>query len=186
MVAMNPESYSVNSASGLVLSSVIAAAALACSSSGLDESAAQPDASSREAGDARASGGSAGKTDLPDTAGETFAAPMCLQWEQRLPLPEATDAADAMTACVWPLPTPPDGGTLDPTRVNLLVSTDGSSSFLLYSPTCTPGGDWHYDNASQPTEIILCPDECAEVTATSSSELLFDRECPCGPAGVCP
>ncbi|MDQ3034829.1 MAG: hypothetical protein M3Y87_20635 [Myxococcota bacterium] len=81
-------------------------------------------------------------------------------------------------ACEVALPPPPDGSVLDPRRVNVVIRGASGSTTIPYSVSadgCDPArGGWHYDDASAPTRVILCPSSCdfaREETATTSGGL---------------
>lgn len=81
-------------------------------------------------------------------------------------------------ACEVDLPPPPDGSLLDPRRVNVVIRGASGATTIPYSGSagaCDPArGGWHYDDASAPTRVILCPSTCdfaREETATTSGGL---------------
>ena len=69
----------------------------------------------------------------------------------------------ARLSCEIELPMPPDGMTLDPTKVNVVLNADGSTTDYFKVPSaseCGAEGGWYYDNEDSPTEVILCPTSC--------------------------
>lgn len=81
-------------------------------------------------------------------------------------------------ACEVALPPPPDGMVLDARRVNVQIRGASGTTTLPYAGSagaCDPTrGGWHYDDASSPTRVILCPSSCdfaREETATTSGGL---------------
>ena len=72
----------------------------------------------------------------------------------------------AMTAqvdCEIALPEPPDGMTLDPRRVNVVIRTAAEQVTIPKVPDeagCGLLGGWYYDNDAEPTRVILCPRTC--------------------------
>jgi hypothetical protein len=68
-------------------------------------------------------------------------------------------AAAAMT-CDYSIPVPPNGQTIDPAKVNVRrTPSSGTGTTLTYNAQCT-GEGWHYDNANNPSRILLCPSTC--------------------------
>jgi len=65
--------------------------------------------------------------------------------------------------CVYDIPDPPEGETLDPNEVNVIyISSDGTETVIPMvtdSASCGPLG-WYYDDPESPTQIIICPDTC--------------------------
>lgn len=70
----------------------------------------------------------------------------------------------AQLPCTYALPDPPEGQTLDPDRVNVVFTPTGGTPSAVprvdNAGACGAGGGWHYDNASNPTQIILCDATC--------------------------
>jgi len=64
--------------------------------------------------------------------------------------------------CSLALPTP-TSGTLDPGKVNVAVTGGGSTTTLVKvsdASACDQSGGWYYDDATNPTKVILCPASC--------------------------
>jgi hypothetical protein len=83
-------------------------------------------------------------------------------------------------ACVYDIPPIPDGGMIDPTKVN--VSYTGSSGMpqtIGYVPggaaDCGAAGGWYYDDPASPTQIFLCDLTCTAVQGDPNGkiEVLF-------------
>ncbi len=76
---------------------------------------------------------------------------------------------DAALPCQYPVPPPPEGEELDPSKVNV-VFTDGNGDEhpILQVPSlaeCDAAlGGWYYDNPSNPTTVHLCPASCDQVS----------------------
>ena len=66
--------------------------------------------------------------------------------------------------CEFVIPDKVDQGEIDPGNVNVIYTPGGSTDFqyLYQDATCSSGG-WHYDDASPPTRIILCPSTCEQL-----------------------
>ena len=69
----------------------------------------------------------------------------------------------ARVACDIDLPEPPEGMSLDPMRVNVVIESGGDRVVLRKVAdvtACGIGGGWFYDNDAAPTRILLCPQSC--------------------------
>lgn len=107
---------------------------------------------------------------------------LCLQnfqpvWDQL-----STEVVDgSQLACNWTLPTPPDGQTLDPTKVNVELTTNSNTNALGYVDTAAACGSstdaWHYDDAATPTEIVLCPATCTEAQSADDAAVAIQFGC---------
>jgi len=83
--------------------------------------------------------------------------------------------------CEWNLPMPPAGQMLDFTSVNVrYTSGNGFASSLGSVPAAAAcsmfAHGWHYDNPSNPTKIVACPQTCTEMQAggaTAKVDVLF-------------
>lgn len=68
--------------------------------------------------------------------------------------------------CSYPLPTPPDGKSLDVNAVNVdFTPANGKAQTLAYSADCTNANGWHYDSTSAPTEVVMCASSCNTLKA---------------------
>lgn len=82
--------------------------------------------------------------------------------------PFFADVASAVTRtsrieCTVPLPSPPDDMLLDPDQVNVVIRgvTDTTTvPRVADAAACDERGGWHYDDESDPTEVVLCPASC--------------------------
>jgi hypothetical protein len=80
-------------------------------------------------------------------------------------------------ACNYPIPEPPAGQTLNPALVNVEYTPGGQSMGQpIYNVPggvgdCGPSGGWYYDDASNPTEIIMCPTTCATLQADAQGSV---------------
>lgn len=72
-----------------------------------------------------------------------------------------------VASCSLPIPDAPAGETIDHNAVN--VGYGGQT--LTYSKDCSKGAGWHYDNASAPHTIELCPTSCSEVKTTARARV---------------
>ena len=84
-------------------------------------------------------------------------------------------------ACTLDIPRP-DGGTLDPEAVNVRVS-DGTNPAVVVprvanEAACGGTAGWYYDDAKNPTKVLLCPVSCEDAQSKGSDtppkvEVLF-------------
>lgn len=89
----------------------------------------------------------------------------------------------SQVSCSLDIPTP-DGGTLDPKKVNVKYTPggNGNPSSILNVPggaaDCGPNGGWYYDDPQNPSQIVLCPATCTVVQADTQAkvEVLFGCE----------
>jgi hypothetical protein len=73
-------------------------------------------------------------------------------------------------ACEYGIPAPPGGEQLDFNAVNLVFTpTGGQSDTLTYNKDCTGGVGWHYDNANQPSKILICQSSCDSIKAANGA-----------------
>jgi hypothetical protein len=75
----------------------------------------------------------------------------------------------AAVPCEFKIPDPPTGDTLNPALVNVTYQDATGATNLIpgagSSAGCKNGGGWYYDNPTKPTTVLLCPDQCNQVTA---------------------
>lgn len=89
---------------------------------------------------------------------------------------ELADALDqirgAASSCDFSIPHATAGGeAIDPSKVNVSFTPDGSSSttrvpqtFMGSGSNCDSSGGWFYDNPSSPTLIRLCDATCQSLS----------------------
>lgn len=53
------------------------------------------------------------------------------------------------------------GSEFDVNQVNVLFTESGGATSIIAQDAACAGEGWHYDDAKNPTEIILCPASCA-------------------------
>ena len=88
---------------------------------------------------------------------------------------------NAPLACEWVIPEPTDGESIDPNEVNVKLIIGGQERDMGYvddPAQCSLVTDgWHYDDAVNPTRVILCPDACNEVQAAIDAKINLEFEC---------
>lgn len=81
----------------------------------------------------------------------------------------------ATLPCTYQMPTPPQGQTLDPNKVNVafLSSSQQTTNLLQVSGAgkCTSSGGWYYTTSNGQQVIKLCPATCSTVTADSKGQV---------------
>ncbi len=81
-------------------------------------------------------------------------------------------------SCELPIPAPPAGKKLDPNKVNVHFTSAASGDVALqYGTECTGDTQWHYDDASAPTKILLCDDACQTIKADPKGALSVEFAC---------
>jgi hypothetical protein len=78
-------------------------------------------------------------------------------------------------SCAYDIPEPPNGGTLDPSKVNVLFEPSGGEQELIPQSaqgTCSDG--WQY--SSDQSQVLLCGSTCDRVSA-SSGQLSLEFGC---------
>jgi hypothetical protein len=90
--------------------------------------------------------------------------------------------ASALT-CDYKIPAAPAGETFDRSKVNVQhTPSGGNAGTLKYNPSCTGGTGWRYDDANNPTRILLCDGSCNGVKAKSGKvDILFGCATQTGP-----
>jgi hypothetical protein len=86
----------------------------------------------------------------------------------------------SQVACELTIPAPPQGETLDPTKVNVKYQSGANSTTLMQVSTagsCTAAGGWYYDDNTNPTTITLCPSTCSLVQQDASANLKIEFGC---------
>jgi len=94
------------------------------------------------------------------------------------PAAAATQLANAFdtirtkaASCSVKVPAPPAGETLDPKKVNVILTSGGVKEDLAYSSDCTDANGWHYDNLAAPKTIDLCPGACKKLQNDPASNV---------------
>ncbi|MDB4936080.1 MAG: hypothetical protein JWP87_3052 [Labilithrix sp.] len=90
--------------------------------------------------------------------------------------------ASALT-CDYKIPAAPAGETFDRSKVNVQhTPTGGTAGTLTYNQSCAGGTGWQYDDANNPTRILLCNASCDGVKAKSGKvDILFGCATQTGP-----
>lgn len=90
--------------------------------------------------------------------------------------------ASALT-CDYKIPAAPAGETFDRAKVNVQhLPAGGAAATLGYNQTCAGGAGWKYDDATNPTRILLCDGSCDGVKAkTGKVDILFGCATQTGP-----
>ncbi len=93
-----------------------------------------------------------------------------------------TQIVGAVLSCEYPLPAPPSGSQIDPSKVNVVLSLPGKAPTLISQAppgACTTGWQYSADGAN----IDFCPDTCTELktAVTPTLEILFGCTTQVGP-----
>ena len=90
--------------------------------------------------------------------------------------------ASALT-CDYKIPAAPAGAAFDRAKVNVQhTPAGGGAGTLTYNQACTGGAGWQYDDANNPTRIILCGGTCDGVKSKAGKvDILFGCATQTGP-----
>lgn len=101
-----------------------------------------------------------------------------------------TNAADAFAKalaqirgqavpCEYEIPDSVGTEDIDFNEVNVLYTADGATepTYVPYSVDCGADNGWHYDDADNPTQIILCKDRCEEIQADFRANVSIEMGC---------
>jgi Mg-chelatase subunit ChlD len=86
-------------------------------------------------------------------------------------------------SCDYKIPAAPAGETFDRTKVNVQHTPTGAAlATLSYDQTCAAGAGWKYDDAANPTSILLCPTSCESVKSGAGRvDIVFGCATQTGP-----
>lgn len=90
--------------------------------------------------------------------------------------------------CAWSLPEPPMGLAIDPDSVEVLYDEGGEDSVVLSAvanAAACEGVDngWYYDDAEAPSEVLACPQTCAQLQQAEGASIRIDVGCAHKPVG---
>jgi hypothetical protein len=102
------------------------------------------------------------------TGGLTFS--ICTSdWSGLFDTLAATVAVAEELPCVYDIPEPPAGMSFDRDQVNVEHTPSGGAVTRFprvdSAAACGTSTAWHYDDATMPTAIVLCPAACTAVTS---------------------
>jgi hypothetical protein len=84
-------------------------------------------------------------------------------------------------ACEWVIPPPPPGETFDRDKVNVVYTPANSPPLrLLKVPTsadCGSEAAWFYDNNTNPTKVLVCPEICTAIQAANEAKIDVEFGC---------
>jgi hypothetical protein len=76
---------------------------------------------------------------------------------------------DTQISCDLPIPDPPQGESLDASKINVQLRADDEESAVFYNESCEGGSGWRYDDPEQPKMIALCEQSCDLVRDSNDS-----------------
>jgi hypothetical protein len=93
------------------------------------------------------------------------------------PLSDAV-IASAPLPCNYQIPAPPRGETLDPSKVNVRWRAPTATDNALFpraasESACAAERGWYYDNASKPSQVLLCPAACKAIAVGGTLNIGF-------------
>ncbi|MGC4087530.1 MAG: vWA domain-containing protein [Polyangiaceae bacterium] len=83
----------------------------------------------------------------------------------------------ASISCEAAIPKPPAGKSFDKRRVAVKYTGNTGTTQLQYDAACSASDAWHYDDANNPTRVVLCANTCAKIQADSSAKLSVEFAC---------
>jgi hypothetical protein len=100
-----------------------------------------------------------------------------------------TEITYVPVACEWKIPNPPDGGKFDRDKVNFQFSTGGGApqpiGYVSSPADCSRvQAGWYYDDPAAPTKILVCPQTCTQIQASSTAQVDIILGCETVPATV--
>lgn len=95
-------------------------------------------------------------------------------------LAEAATVSAALP-CVYVIPEPPVGQTLDPDLVNFAFTPTGGAKTTVprrdSEAACAGGQGWYYGEGMPPTEIYACPLTCMDLSADPTGQVVIEFGC---------
>lgn len=80
--------------------------------------------------------------------------------------------------CQFEVPRPDGNQVLDPGQVNIQFTNNaGTPESLKKATSCETGGDWVYDNETNPKSISLCDATCTRITNEPNAQLEIKLGC---------
>jgi hypothetical protein len=84
----------------------------------------------------------------------------------------------ASLSCNLGIPQPPNGETINPNAVNVvLIDGKGQQTVLPYSADCSNANGWHYDNPAAPTAVELCTAACSTARSDAAGKVTLAFGC---------
>jgi Mg-chelatase subunit ChlD len=72
-----------------------------------------------------------------------------------------TAIKNSALSCDYSIPPPPNGESFDRAKVNVVYKPNGAAGETLqYNQSCAGGTGWRYDDANNPTRIVVCDGSC--------------------------
>ncbi len=83
----------------------------------------------------------------------------------------------AAVSCNVNIPVAPDGRQFDKTKVAVTYRSGANTTPLTYDAACSAPNTWHYDNPTNPTQLLLCASTCSAVQADPAAALNVEFTC---------
>jgi hypothetical protein len=83
----------------------------------------------------------------------------------------------AAISCNVEIPAAPDGRQFDKQKVVVNYTSGAANNALTYDANCAQNNAWHYDNAANPTQILLCPNTCMAIQQDPAGALNVEFAC---------
>ncbi len=119
---------------------------------------------------------------LQELTGGVFQSICVDDWSSVFDALSAAVVAGTQLPCVYEIPPPPEGMTLDPNTVNLRYTPAGGDETTIprvdSADDCFATDGWYYDDPENPTQVVACPATCEtfESAGEGSVNLAFGCE----------
>jgi hypothetical protein len=77
----------------------------------------------------------------------------------------------ATVSCTLLIPPHPQGGSFEPDKIDVAVTSEGATVVLPYDENCTETLGWHFDDPLAPTAVELCSQACSSIQASENSTI---------------
>lgn len=96
-------------------------------------------------------------------------------WSSVFDLLATSIAVSMPVPCEFAIPPAPDGLVFDRAEVNVVYTPGGGASpvtlpYVSDAAACA-GEGWYYDDAANPTRVLLCPSACSAVSADETGQV---------------
>jgi hypothetical protein len=119
--------------------------------------------------------------DLQQDHGGLFFSLCDTDWSPLFSTLSQTVVQDLGLPCTYDIPDPPNGQTLDPTRVNFIYTPTSGQPITIPNvgdiSGCNGGDGWYYDDPINPTQIIVCPNTCTTLEGDATGQVSVEIGC---------
>ncbi len=80
-------------------------------------------------------------------------------------------------SCSIDIPKPPNDHEFEKNKVAVSYTSGSTETELTYDADCASDAAWHYDDASEPTQVVLCDETCSKVELDPKAKLTVSFTC---------